>query len=289
MKTFKDSIRFIFLYVDKYSFGRTWAYPESVIPYSMLRYVLEGRAEFTVDNETYVVEKDQIAYLPEGSRLSCRALDDNFSFISIRLTTPVFYTGADFLKEYYNFPRCINGDDVLKGLFCDVYKWVFTESSAKMLYINGSLALIIANIISKIEKEDNSDKMPERNGLKCDFEEIKQRTKKSNINEDPRISSVMEYILMHPTEKYTAELLSDMANVAETTFRRLFKQQTGKTPMEFIREIRLTTAARRLLVSNDMVSNIAYEVGFEDPNHFVRVFKEAFGMTPNQYRKTALE
>lgn len=289
MSTFEDSVRFNFLYVDKYSFGRTWVYPESVIPYSMLRYIVEGSAEFTVDNQTYIVEKDQIAYLPEGSRLSCRALDDNFSFISIRFKASVYYEGTDFLMNYYNFPRTVNGDELLKSLFYDVYKWVFTDSPARMLYISGSLTLIIANIISKVDKRSILKKRLERNSLEYNFEEIKRRSKKSNVKEDPRISVVTDYIIMHPTEKYTAETLSKMADVSETTFRRLFKEQTGKTPTDFIREIRLTTAARKLLVSNEMVSIIAYEVGFENSNYFVRTFKQAFGMTPNQYRKSAVE
>ena len=36
-----NTIRFNFLYIDKYSFGRTWIYPESAIPYNMLRYVID--------------------------------------------------------------------------------------------------------------------------------------------------------------------------------------------------------------------------------------------------------
>ena len=46
---------------------------------------------------------------------------------------------------------------------------------------------------------------------------------------------------------------------------------------------------RRLLVSSENVSDIAYEVGYEDPNYFIREFKAAFGYTPNQYRKAARE
>ena len=56
-----------------------------------------------------------------------------------------------------------------------------------------------------------------------------------------------------------------------------------------MREIRLTTAARALLVSNDNVNDIAYEVGYEDANYFIREFKAAFGFTPNQYRRVARE
>ena len=76
--SFMNTIRFNFLYIDKYSFGRTWTYPESAIPYNMLRYIIDGSAEFVVDGETVIVRKGQVSYIPEGCWLSCKALEDTF-------------------------------------------------------------------------------------------------------------------------------------------------------------------------------------------------------------------
>ena len=55
--------------------------------------------------------------------------------------------------------------------------------------------------------------------------------------------------------------------------------------MEYVREIRLTTAARALLVSNDNVNDIAYEVGFSSPLYYYRVFEKWNVTTPNRYRR----
>ena len=44
-----DNIRFTFLYIEFYSMGRTWVYPESVIPYSIFRYIEKGKAELCID------------------------------------------------------------------------------------------------------------------------------------------------------------------------------------------------------------------------------------------------
>ena len=46
-----SSMRLIFLYVDRYVFRRGWAYPESYVPYCMLRYILKGSAVFRVNGE----------------------------------------------------------------------------------------------------------------------------------------------------------------------------------------------------------------------------------------------
>ena len=69
--------------------------------------------------------------------------------------------------------------------------------------------------------------------------------------------------------------------------RRLFKEHTGKTPFEFMKELRMVTAARKLLATNKRVSTIAYELGYNDQNYFTRVFKSVFGISPDQYRKEA--
>ena len=55
-----DNIRFTFLYIDLYSMGRTWVYPESVIPYNIFRYIVKGKAEFCIDSEEILVEENQI-------------------------------------------------------------------------------------------------------------------------------------------------------------------------------------------------------------------------------------
>lgn len=289
LSSFMNTIRFNFLYIDKYSFGRTWTYPDSAIPYNMLRCVIDGSAEFIVDDETVIVKKGQISYIPEGCRLSCRALEDPFSFYSIRFTTSVFYEGANFLKEYYNFPLVMDVGEEIEQYFSGIYKWVHTGKSSRAFHVRGLLDSLIASLIDLLDSDHANEADAEMNVLEYNLEQIRKRVKKSTVLTDPRIQTVIDYIMLNPTEEYTAGKLSDMAEVAATTFRRLFKKATGKTVTEFIRQVRLTTAARMLLVSNEPVNCIAHEVGFEDANHFTRVFKQAFGMTPNQYRKMSQE
>ena len=289
LSSFMNTIRFNFLYIDKYSFGRTWTYPESAIPYNMLRYIIDGSAEFVVDGETVIVRKGQVSYIPEGCWLSCKALEDTFAFYSIRFITSVFYEGANFLREYYNFPLVMDVGEGIEPYFGDIYKWVRTDKKSKSFHVRGALDTLIASLIDILNSDEPDDVKAEINGLEYNLEQIRKRVKKSTVQTDPRIQTVIDYIMLNPTEEYTSDKLSGMAEVAETTFRRLFKEATGKTATEFIRKVRLTTAARLLLVSNDPVNCIAHDVGFEDANHFTRVFRQAFGMTPGRYRKMSQE
>lgn len=283
-----DNIRFHFLYVDTYSFGKTWVYPESVVPYNMLRYILSGEGVFFIDGQEVAVRKNQIAYIPRGCRMSCRAVTDNFSFSSIRFTTSVFFEGGDFLADYYGLPRVIEnkGED---KYFQRIYDWVKSDSPAKMFLVRGYLEVLIGELIARGSRQTWRKTKGMGNEEEITLEKLQQKVRKSDSKIDERIQGVIDYISLHPTDRYTPAELAEIAGLSKQRFSHLFKEQTGKSPMLYIKELRLTIAARRLLVSSENISDIAYSVGYEDPNYFIREFKSAFGYTPNQYRKAARE
>lgn len=280
-----DHVRFTFLYIEFYSMGRTWVYPESVIPYGIFRYIVKGKAEFCIDGEEMVVEENQIVYIPQGCEMSCRVLSESFEFYSLRFTTSVFYEGGDVLAEYYGIPRIsVNeGEDVY---FREIYKWVKKDSMVKKCFVRGYLDLLIGSLAM------HGDKVDEGTGdfvEKLEKNSFKDRKTNKNEQIDPRIYLVVDYIVLHPQEKYTPQKMAEMVGLSKQRFSSLFKINMGKSPMEYVREIRLTTAARSLLVSSDNINDIAYKCGYEDANYFIREFKAAFGFTPNQYRKVARE
>jgi AraC-like DNA-binding protein len=75
------------------------------------------------------------------------------------------------------------------------------------------------------------------------------------------------------------------ARLSHTHVNRKLKAMTGKTPSRFIRSIRLQKAVELLKTTDLNVSEIAYDVGFSDPNYFSRSFSEEFGYPPNVIRK----
>ncbi len=56
---------------------------------------------------------------------------------------------------------------------------------------------------------------------------------------------------------------------------------------DFIKDIKMTNAARKLLVTNEPISSIAYALGYETPSYFAKCFKEVFGLSPQEYRRTS--
>lgn len=66
---------------------------------------------------------------------------------------------------------------------------------------------------------------------------------------------------------------------------KIFKEQFGKTPQDFLISYRMTRAARLLSLTNLSVKEVATAVGYENPSHFSRTFKQLFFVSPKHWRE----
>lgn len=83
-----------------------------------------------------------------------------------------------------------------------------------------------------------------------------------------------------PTVRFCAEEL----HLSPNYLGDLIRKETGKSPQEHV-QLRLIEAAKEMMFEKDKsLSEIAYELGFEYPQYFSRLFKKCTGMTPNAYR-----
>ncbi len=283
-----------FLYVDKYRFSHNWVYAPSEVPYALLRYMVSGHAIFTVNDEICEVGPGDVLYIPQGSMLAGSAKSE-IVFISVRFVGSIqYHESQDLLESLWHFPRKHNFSDTpeVEKCFEALYASALTRNTFKMLEIRGYLNLIWA-YIAKIfpGNYDQDDTLEEdRKNMEATFDmtSIKLRAEKSlKHKHDPRITMIVDYIITHPEENLSRQELCDMAGISVSTLRRLFKEQTGKTLFEFIKENKMTNAARRLLVTDDPISMIAYDLGYEIPSYFSECFKQIFGVSPQEYRRFA--
>ena len=84
--------------------------------------------------------------------------------------------------------------------------------------------------------------------------------------------------------EFSVEDLSKILFMSRVSFYKKILALTGKTPIEFIRVMRLKRAAQLLSKSQKNINEVAFEVGINNPKIFTRYFKEEFNMTPSQYQ-----
>ena len=134
------------------------------------------------------------------------------------------------------------------------------------------------------------------------FEEILYLTNRylgvkteSKSVEEPSLSAADQKLLKEITEAIEAHLIDTDFNVTtlqkvlcmngKQLYRKL-KTLTGKTPVEYIREIRMNKAATMLKEGKFSVSEVMYSVGFSNSSYFSKCFSKAYGMTPTEYMKS---
>ena len=156
------------------------------------------------------------------------------------------------------------------------------------LFNTPSLALATNNIM-RIAMDDNSHK-----DMMADFA-IKEllirlmQTQARNLVEKnleknkSRISFITEFIKSNLHQKLSADQIAKIANVSKSNFFKLFKQELGMTPNEFILKERISKA-KSLLMENESIKEVAYQTGFSDTNYFTRAFRQIEGITPKNFQ-----
>lgn len=283
-----------FLYVDKYRFSSKWVNQANQIPYCMLRYICSGSAQFVVDGESYTVKSGDVFYIPQGSQLYCAALEE-IVFISIRFVGSIQLQNDDMLKRLWNVDRQYNlaNQPEIGELFEKTYRSAISRTTYKRLETRGYLNLICAALArhSATEEELEETVQAERVMMESinDMKFIRKRALASQNKSDPRVQALVDYITLHPEINLTREEMRQMCDVSESTLRRLFKTYMGKSIYEFTKETKVLYAAHLLMTTTTSISEIGYQLGYESPSYFTKTFREVFGVSPLEYRKSSRE
>ncbi len=99
-----------------------------------------------------------------------------------------------------------------------------------------------------------------------------------------RITKVQTYIGEHITERIRLIELANIAGMTESSFSRFFKLRTGFSVSDYIMNMRLGEASRRLADTDMTISEICYICGFNNVSHFCRCFREHKNLTPSEFR-----
>lgn len=110
-----------------------------------------------------------------------------------------------------------------------------------------------------------------------------------NFQSDPaeRVVDLPSWIAAHLHERLTVDALAERACLCPRHFSRVFKQVFQCTPADFVEELRLGEARRRLLGHRTTVESVAESVGFKSSDAFRRAFERRVGLTPTAFRRRA--
>lgn len=160
------------------------------------------------------------------------------------------------------------------------------------LFNNQSLASATNNIM-RIAMDDNTQK-----DIMADFAvkellirlmqtQARSMVEKNVAKNKSRIGFVVDYIRKNIHQKLSVESIAKLAYVSKSNFFKMFKDELGTSPNDFILQERISRA-KELLALNNSIKETAFQTGFSDTNYFTRVFKQLVGITPKNYQNNAV-
>jgi transcriptional regulator GlxA family with amidase domain len=102
---------------------------------------------------------------------------------------------------------------------------------------------------------------------------------------DEAVLKVQRWLQRHDARQVSLPAMAAEAGLGERTFLRRFQQATGLRPTEYCQQLRAAKARELLELTNRSVDQIAWEVGYQDPAAFRKVFNKMVGLSPTDYRR----
>jgi AraC-like DNA-binding protein len=106
-----------------------------------------------------------------------------------------------------------------------------------------------------------------------------------HIKNNQRLTTVIAHLMANFTAPISLGHIAELANMNQAAFCRYFKQQTHKTITQYLTDLRINYACELLARNEQSVTQICFQVGFENVSHFIQVFKTQRNQTPLEFRK----
>lgn len=255
-----------------------------------LVYVTEGKGDHVCDGESYPLIAGDVFIINPGEEhtyiidkknkleiVNCLFMPHLFDDVwlkglGITESMDYFYVHP-FLEKNERFHHCINlrGEEA-ENIYRLLEKMGYEYESAQ----HGYESLIRLQLVQLLIELSRIYARASDNRTKTD---IKQQEKIIFVNR------IVGYLERHYNQKLTLSALSDLFGISSRHLNRILKEETGKTVVEYIHEIRINRAKKILAETSEKIIIIAMEVGYEDPAFFTRLFTRKVGCSPGKYRE----
>ena len=237
--------------------------------------VTEGKAEFIIHDKKYLVSANEVLFISNLEKHSVKILEypyqryvtlmsSKFALSSIK--EPTLFSILTHRPK--NFPYAFKLDDLVLKKVEHLTQELIKECENKETFWNIRTAYLVSSMLIDIYRYNEKY-----------FYYIK------NNETDKIIFEIQKYILDNYEREILLDELSEKFFLSKYYISRKFKEITGFTFKDYILLNRITKSKELLRYTNKTVNSISSEIGYNNVNQFIRLFKQFENITPTKYRK----
>ena len=243
--------------------------------YNLISYVIKGKKDWMTASETRHLVAGNALFIRKGVYRTKQYFDEEYCVM-------LFFINDDFIKNFIDeniqFKKDVkveqkdkhffkvNTDDSFKTLIDSMFHYLnHIEKIPKNLVIN-KFSELLFNIV-----------LNSKNKIILDHFNLINQNSKSNIRQ-----------IMEGNYQYDLKIdgFAKLCNKSLSSFKRCFKDEFNSTPAKWLKQKRLETAKILLTDATLKISQVGYACGYNNSSHFIRIFKDEYGLTPNQFKST---
>lgn len=277
-----DNMNFIVLNVGHAVHDNDWNWNDVRSPFTRLYYVTDGEAKVKIHSTVYDLKPGHM-YLIPSFVLHDDICQGHFEHYYLHIYEDI--QSESKLFEDWNFPLEIEGSP--KDIEC----------FRRLMEIHPSMSLPQSNPNTYDNEPNLIRSIIKNKGQKfCDLVEsrglvyiliskfLKEAHAKVDVSDD-RVRDILCFIRKNINQELRVEDLSKHFCISQDHFIRIFKKETGETPLRYIINRKIERAQLLLTTESTPVKIIAYNLGFDDASYFNRLFKHKVGVSPQRYRE----
>jgi len=242
-------------------------------------FITSGKKAWRTLYHTYEVNQGDILFIKKGANLTHQFFDDEFCAIFV-------FIPDDFIRTF-----------LTKNSELIQQKLIDTSSQDAVICLQTDP--LLTNYGQSIQSYLSLPEHPNKALVQLKFEELLHSLFSNKVHReltDYFVSLTQDELyqmarVMELNFAYNLKLeeFARLCHMSLSRFKIAFKDYYHTTPGLWLKERKLDCALHKLLTSSLSISQVAFESGFEDTSHFIRVFKQKHGVTPLQYRQKASE
>ena len=258
-----------------------WNWQNVESPFTRIFFVKEGEAKLCLPQGTITLRPAHLYIIPAYTKHSY-VCDGHF--VHYYLHVYEGFKSEMNLQEQYDFPTevpALSEDELILKSMCEQHPQAQLPVSDPQVY---DTMAQFKNYIERYRDMPLWQKMELRGAILVLFSHFMREAKPHVWTSDDRIRQSIDYIHSHITEELSMEDLASVACVTKPYFIRLFKQEIGTSPLQYVNSKKVERAQLLLYTTDMPVKEVAYTLGFSDHSYFIRMFRKMMGITPQDYR-----